>query len=312
MEYGKILSRAWEITWKWKVLWLLGFLAALGRAMGSSSNTGYTMDEWGGRIEPEVVGALAVFACLALIIAIAVWVVSVIARGGLIAGVQQVADEGSTTFGSAWRVGVSRFWTLFGIGILAAIPLILAGIIGVIVLVGFILGGISLSDATGGGSAPIVMPSVFCGSAFCCGMVIVAIILGQIRVYAERAAVMEGLGWIDAFVRGWDVLKRNLGPTIVFWLLFLGLAIIIGVVIAVVVLALALPFFGIAAGSDLGGWLVVPVLCGGLLTLIVGALLNAIIEAFVSATWTLAYREMTGLSAVPAEVDVPATAPAEE
>lgn len=312
MNYGKILSRAWEITWKWKVLWLLGFLAALGRAMGSTSNTGYQVDEWSGRIAPEVAGALAIFACLAVIIAIAIWVVSVIARGGLIAGVQQIADEGSTTFSSAWRVGVSRFWTLFGIGILAAIPLLIAAVIGAIVLVGFILGGVSLSDATSGGAAPIVSASVFCGSTFCCGMVILAIILGQIRVYAERAAVMEGLGWIDAFVRGWDVLKRNLGHTIVFWLLFLGLAILIGVVIAVVVLALALPFIAIVASSDLRGWLVAPVLCGGLLTLIVGALLNAIIEAFVSASWTLAYREMAGLSAVPAEVVVPAAEPAEE
>ena len=113
-------------------------------------------------------------------------------------------------------------------------------------------------------------------------------------------------------MRGWDVLKRNLGHTIVFWLLFLGLAILIGVVIAVVVLALALPFIAIVASSDLRGWLVAPVLCGGLLTLIVGALLNAIIEAFVSASWTLAYREMAGLSAAPAEVVVSAPEPAEE
>ena len=79
--------------------------------------------------------ALAGAACLALIIGIALWVVSVIARGGLIAGVQQVEDEGDTSFGQAWRAGASRFWTLFGIGILAAIPMIILVLLGIAVLV---------------------------------------------------------------------------------------------------------------------------------------------------------------------------------
>ena len=57
-----------------------------------------------------------------ILIGIALWVVSVIARGGLIAGVQQVEDEGGTRFGQAWRAGRKRFWSLFGIGILAGLP----------------------------------------------------------------------------------------------------------------------------------------------------------------------------------------------
>ena len=37
MDFGKVLSRAWEITWRWKVLWVLGFLAALGQGTGGGS-----------------------------------------------------------------------------------------------------------------------------------------------------------------------------------------------------------------------------------------------------------------------------------
>ncbi len=41
----------------------------------------------------------------------------------------------------------------------------------------------------------------------------------------------------------------------------------------------------------------IPACCGGLLFIIVTALINAVVTTFTSATWTLAYREMTGLAA---------------
>ena len=41
MDYGKVLGRAWEITWRWKALWILGFLAGLGSGKGGSPNVNY-------------------------------------------------------------------------------------------------------------------------------------------------------------------------------------------------------------------------------------------------------------------------------
>ena len=131
MDFGRTLSRAWEIAWRWKVLWILGFLAALGQGTGAA-NSGYRFSgqEFQNGMLPAFrlpAGAEALIiglACLGIIIAIALWVVSVIARGGLIAGVGQVEEEGSTSLGRAWVAGQSRFWTLFGIGILVALPVI--------------------------------------------------------------------------------------------------------------------------------------------------------------------------------------------
>ena len=53
-----------------------------------------------------------------------------------------------------------------------------------------------------------------------------------------------------------------------------------------------------------GAWIVAPICCGGLLVMIVIALVGSIVETFTSATWTLAYRELTGLVAPPAEEPV--------
>jgi len=310
MDYGKVLTRAWEITWRWKILWILGFLAALGSGGGGGGSASYTTDssDWGywgydfyePYIPPGVVAAIIGLACLAIIIGIAIWVVSVIARGGLIAGVQQVEEEGHTSFGLAWRAGARRFWTLFGISILAAIPLIILVVVGIVVLVMMFVGsGFAFGSSDAAGAMGIVT-SILCGGVFCCGMVIVAIILQQIRIYAERAAIVEDLGWIEAFSRGWNVLKANLGPTIVFWIIFFAIGIAFFIAIAAVLAATAFPFVALVANIDPGPWLFAPICCGGLIFVIVAALINAIVQTFTSATWTLAYRDMVGLSGPPA------------
>lgn len=304
MDYGKVLSRAWEITWRWKVLWILGFLAALGNGV-SAGNPTYTTDSsnWGRTyygpwIPPEIIAFLVGIACLLVIIAIALWLVSVIARGGLIAGVQQVEEDGATSFRQAWRAGAGRFWTLVGISLLAAIPVIVLLVLGIIVLIATLAGSSSgFSEAPTGAGIAV---GILCGGGLCCGTVLLTVVLAQIRIYAERAAILENLGWIEAFKRGWEVLKENLVPTIILWLIFLAIGIIFAIVVIGSLAALIAPFIAIFAGLDPGFWIVVPICLGGLLGMLVFALIGSIVETFSSATWTLAYRELTGLAAVPA------------
>jgi hypothetical protein len=318
MEYGRVLRRAWEITRRWKVLWVLGFLASLGSGGtgGGGQGAGYRMDStdlspwFGGRGWPEVWAAIGglilALACLGLLIAIALWALSVIGRGGLIAGVQQVEEEGATTLGEAWRVGVRRFWTLFGIAVLASLPAILLALVlaaGLAVAIAGSVQGFQFSEAAG---AFGVAGAAVCGLSFCCLLIPLILVLDQIRTYAERAAVLEGLGWIDAFKRGWQVLRDHLGPTVVFWLIMLAIGLVFGLVVAGGLLAIAMPFVPLLRNVDPGLWLLAPACIGGLLLLLVLALLRSIVETFTSATWTLVYRELTGLGGAQAAVVEPA------
>ncbi len=34
MDYGEVLSKAWKIAWKFKVLWIFGILAGCGASQG--------------------------------------------------------------------------------------------------------------------------------------------------------------------------------------------------------------------------------------------------------------------------------------
>jgi hypothetical protein len=140
MEYGKALSRAWQITWRWKILWISGFLVSLASVFGRNTDiftyeTGrsISLPGWTGyasvpQLWAAAGGIVLLVLCLGFLIVVALWVVSVIARGALIAGVQQVEEGGSTTLRQPWRVGISRFWTLLVISILAGIPSIFATI----------------------------------------------------------------------------------------------------------------------------------------------------------------------------------------
>lgn len=307
MDFGKVLGRAWEITWRWKILWVLGFLAALGQGNGGGQPN-YTIDEsdlqrFGYHLGDSaqeffaLMGGLIVgLICLFLIVAIALWVVSVIARGGLIAGVQQVEEEETTSFRKAWSAGVRKFWTLFGLGILAAIPTILLILIGIALLTLGIFVGVGLLEvAEAAEITVIILVSIICGGFLCCGLFILVLVLEQIRVYGERAAILEDLGWIDAFKRGWEVLRDNLGATVVLWLIFFAIGIVIFGISFALVFVLAAPLFGLFAIGDPGWWLLGPLCIGGLLGTIIFALIRSIVVTFTSATWTLAYREMTSI-----------------
>lgn len=306
MDFGKVLGRAWEITWRWKMLWVLGFLAALGQGGGSYPQLNYTysgqdFDRWliqPGGFGEEILGAIAAIAivlcCVAVIFGIILWVISVIARGGLIAGVQQVELEGETSFGRAWRAGTRKFWTLFGLGFLAALPMIAFMLIGFILFTVWIASGVNLMDMGDEAAfAGLSIVSLLCLGFLCCGLIPAYLVFEQIRTYGERAAILEDLGWIDAFKRGWRVLVENIGATLILWLIFLALGLVIGVIIFAVLAALMIPMFGWMFTSDPGWQLLGPLCIGGVVGTIVFAVFRSIIMAYTSSTWTLAYMELT-------------------
>jgi hypothetical protein len=48
MNIGEVLSRAWKITWKYKVLWIFGILAGCasgGGSGGGGNGLSYTYDQ---------------------------------------------------------------------------------------------------------------------------------------------------------------------------------------------------------------------------------------------------------------------------
>ncbi len=309
MDYMATIKRGWQLTWNNKFLWVLGFLAALGSGSAfsnsnysaNSSNAG-AMAEW---MTPERIAAitagLAAFTCIAFIVGIILWLVSLSARGGLIAGVAQL-ERGATapTVGSAFRLGWRRVGRLVGMTlVLYIVPMILF----IILMVAFfaVAGGLAyvgesmMEDPSGlmaglGGLALVFM-------CLLCLLIPIAVALSLIYAFAFRGIILRDLGVMDSIRHGWQVVRKNLGEILLLGLAFFLIGIIILVVTAAIIAPIALlvgvPMVALMESNAtfLQGLLAV---LGLVLGLIVFALVSAITTAWQSATFTLAYMQWTG------------------
>src|SRR5258706_216424 len=142
-DFGGTLRRAWEITWKHKILWLFGILSFIA---GGRASLSFRAPRFPTDLDPTdptlfprlqrnfpnldqnvLVGIGVGILCLIVIIAIVLFVLHIIGRGALIGGIQLADTNGQVSFGQAWGLGLKHFWTVLLIGLIVAI---VSGIVG--------------------------------------------------------------------------------------------------------------------------------------------------------------------------------------
>ncbi len=294
MAYQATLRRALDILLEHKYLIGLGVLIALGNGGGSNSGSAYTFgsddpsqtgagmplpDAWPGFasgqlpspdawILPAVIVGLLIL--LGIAIGLVVFVLSSVAQGGLAAGVNTIEEGGGSSFGQAWGMGWSRLWSLLGINFIPAIP-VLIGVLLILVSVGTTIGFSTLLDA-GSWSDAIVGAGIFLSIALMCILAPLTLGLSLLRTFAVRACMLEGLGVLDSYGRGWRVATSNLGPAIIFFLIQLAISILLSMLLFVPSILSAFccllwPIFLLIGGAT---------------------------AAYFSTMWTLVWRAWTG------------------
>jgi hypothetical protein len=315
MDYGDLVTRAWSITWNNKFLWVLGFLAAL-TSIGSNSNSFQSsFDESNFANNPELAAQIGTMflalVCVFMFIGLILWLLSVAARGGLIDGVNRIDDGEKVTLGDAFSAGTNAIWRLIGVYILAYLPLLIIGAIGGIATAIAVtsVGAMSILSQTSSDEAMAAVAGsmgllLLCFCLLLCLMIPLGIVIFFIAEFAARATVIHKMGVTDSLSQGWRIFKENLGPIILLWLLIFVVSIIVGLALGVIMLPLSLvilaPMFASTFSS--GGisglnmvWMIGGTLCLG----IVGAALMSVLQTWISAIWTLAYKEFTGKSPEP-------------
>lgn len=313
MNIGEVLSRAWKITWKYKVLWIFGILA--GCAGGSSNGSGanglqYTfggndLQPWWDspqrmniNIPDWQIASIIVVGILVILLLIALFIfLGTIGKVGLIRGAQQADGEAEKiTFGELFSGSMRYFWRVFGLHLLVGL-LIFVGVI-VLVLVGTLGAVVTLGLA------------LLCLIPLACILVPVMWFVWVIVEQASIAIVIEDLGVLAGLRRGWEVVRANLGVMIVMALiLVLGVGLIGGIIIAIPMFVVVVPvLIGAFSGSDRGLWggLALAGLCfvAYLPFLIV---LQGILNTYIGTAWTLTYlRLATPPEAMPTSLEEPA------
>lgn len=308
MDYIDTIKRGFAHTWNNKFMWVLGFLAALGSGSGfSNSNYSFNSGDTAGiesMLTPERIAALSAglvaFGCIAFIVGIILWLVSLSAKGGLIGAVAQMErGSGKPTFRSAFGMGWKKVWRLVGMTLaLFIVPAILFAI----VIGGFIAaaGGAALmastlddpSAALGAGIGGLALVFI----CLLCLLIPFMIVLSFIYPFAFRGIILRDLGVMDSIRHGWKVLKGNLGEIILLALAFFLINIVILIVAAAIMVPIALAVgvpFVMLSGSDATVITGILAVLGIVIGLVVFALVSAIATAWQSSTFTIGYLRWT-------------------
>ena len=289
-NFSEVLTRAWQIIWKHKVLWIFGIFAGCGQGGGSGgggggggntfsdgdqpfSEFGRMMDRIGDWIadNPWVV---ALFILVMIIFIILAVFLGTIGRIGLIRGTYQ-AEQGTENlvFGELFSGSTPYFWRVFGLSLLVGLAFLV-----------LMLPLIAFGVLTAGVGFACLLPLI-------CLLIPVGMVVNVIIEQANAAMVLDDLGIGDGFRRGWDVFRSNLGPVLIMAIILGVLAFVVGLVIALPIILAFFPLaFGLAGGET--GMLWVTVICCAIYLPIL-LLLNGILLSFTQSSWTLTYLRLT-------------------
>lgn len=332
MEYGNKLRRAWEITWKYKFLWLFGIAMALCRAEGGGNNFNFNRGrgDYNGNMQPlppqvtqaveqflasgmiwVIIGALIVLVLLFAVISV---VVVAFTRGALVRSANRLEDNQPLDLGQAWQEGKARFMPLFGLEAVLAVPGLVLGIGMLIMFVYFFMTFIQ-QGVFGQMEDPQrllqaltqTMPIFLVGI---CGLVCLSVLyrIGAaiLSTFGSRAIALEDKGVLAGMARGWKVFVENLAASIIVALILfaisLGLGFLLALPIAAIIGGLVVFMFATMRAME-EMWFVFVLLIGVVVMIVavLASLVRGVYYVFAETLWTLSYREFVGLAGAGAQ-----------
>jgi len=322
-NFGEVLTKAWRIIWKNKVLWIFGILAGCGtngarfnNSFGNGSSYQQDSSTLPPNIErplteffngPNVMIFAVIFIALICVIMLLAIFLSTIGRIGLIKGAAQAeAGREHLAFGELWSDSLPYFWRVFWLNLLAGLPFFLLIMVIVIGAVFLVVGIAGTAQATNNDSLMVGLIPLFGGAVLliCC-VGLLSIVIQFILNQAYNAIVLEEQGIVDGFTRGWNVIIKNIGPMLLMGVILYVIQLVIGFVIAIPAFIILLPiiFGAIAAGAGAGGFSFAPILLGVLCLCLyapIAWVVTGILEAYTQSAWTLTFLRLTVQPQAPA------------
>lgn len=303
-NFGEVLSRAGQIVWKHRVLWIFGILAGCTRGNSNFNIRGNVGGNGGTpNLPPQLQQLFETFSrnmtgFIAITIAIVciLWIVAIslgtLGKIGLIRGTWLV-DTGTDhlIFGELFSESMPYFWRMFGLSLLAALPAIL-----VVVALAAALASLIVPVASrGSDSATVALLGIVPVMIGCfCLLIPVMFVIGTIVRQAENAIVLEDAGVLPSLSRGWEVFRNNLGVILLLAIILIVIGMAVGFILAIPVFIVVLPsVFAFASGQG-QNWnpLIFSAICFCLYLPILWVL-NGILTAYIESTWTLTYMRLT-------------------
>jgi hypothetical protein len=321
MNFGDLIRDAFRITLHNRYLWFFGFFAG-----GTGTNFVGNVPSTGGNFNPEEfqrsgaglsgltaqVGqglseTVLIFGIVVVVLLIALFfiILAIISQGALADSVAAIDRGEGRRFGTAFRSGLNNFWRVLGyivVFFLVALGLLVVIAIPVALLIG---GTFAATQSTG----VRISVAVIIGLLAILLLILVFVPLYIISQYALRDIVVRRERVLGSVGSGYSLFRHNIGSSLLLWLIQLGLSIGIGIafilLLLIVGLILALPVIALAVpGYTTAAWIVGGI--EGLLILLPILLVAAgAIGTFSHAYWTLAYLRLTPPTLPPGSPPIP-------
>ncbi len=321
MDVGQIIQRAMQITWRYRALWLFGFLLALfggGSGFGGGGGNNGTRIRGGGAptlpgnlpFDPDQIGRqfqqipTATWLTIGLMVALFVLVmivlsvvVSNVAKTALIGMVQQIETSGTTSIADGFRVGWSHyafrnFLMEFLVGVAAfVVALVVAG---VFVALGIGTGiGFSNSNQAGGAFVGLLCLTLL---IFVPLALVASIVVNAVTSFASRYIVLREAGVTESLAAGWRLFRANVGNVVIMIVLLFALTLVWGMITAILGVVTG-GLLGVAVGFAVyaltqSAWGFLAALPGVLVTLVLLSILGGIFATFRETVWTLMFRSL--------------------
>jgi len=306
VDIGKILTKAWQIIWKHKILWVFGILAGCGASTTASngggggggsgpvtysvqsgdsngfSQFGRTVEDFVFRLSEIPVWIWILLAVILIVVgillSIAAFMLGNLGTVGVVAGTAE-ADEAEPdgkplSIKQVFSALKPHYWKV----LLLHLGVSVAGM-----LIGFV----------------IFIPLLIFALCTCGFGMFLLIPLGwfvQIMLHLTTIAiVIEDKTIFGGIERAWQIFTRHLGNVVVMSLI-LGIGqIIIGLFIGLPILLTSLPLLINLFASGFQSFTIGLVISGilFLVYLPVLILLSGVVKAYVLASWTLTFRRLS-------------------
>jgi len=307
MNYGDLIKDAFWITLRNRYLWFFGFFAGGTSAnfnppVSSGSLDGFDNDfdrrgsvpvvlaQAGQDVFGEVTLIVAIIALVVLIVLVFI-ILYLISQGALAESVAALDRGEHRRFSSTWRAGVSNFWRVlayFVLFILISLGFLLAiGVPLVLLVVGMYVG----TESRGALILTVVLATLV-GIGL---LIVVFVPLSIVAQFALREIVVRREGVIDSIGSGYRLFRRNLGKSLLLWLIQLAIWIGAGIVLLILLLLLGLILFLPTIFLAVAEYVTVAWATGIVAGLILLALLLVAVGAlgtFNHSYWTLAYLRL--------------------
>jgi hypothetical protein len=312
MKIGEVLSKAWKVIWKNKILWLFGILAGCsasggggggGRASSSISSGGPGMMPSQGNygngtsilapsaqrafeqfartvseIEPWIWVTVAVtLLILGLVLAVLSFFAGTLGTTGVIKGAGMAdragEDDKPVSLGAIFKGLKGSYWKV----ILLRLGLSILGFVVVMILI-----------------LPLILFTVLTCFLGLFLLIPIGWFISVMVDFTIIAIVEEGLGIFDAISRAWKLMIRNLGQVAAMFLILGVGKIVVKLVIGLPVILIPLPIIINLFSSGFQDMTVSLVISGILLLVIVPVviLLSGVLRAYVLSAWTLTYHRL--------------------